>query len=107
MSAGVILGNTLAVGVVDVTLSPASVAANTTAEQIVTVPGFRQRDVVLSINKPMTQPGLGIVNYRSAGFDQVAITFSNNTASAIVPTAGELYRISYLRPEAPATGIQH
>lgn len=71
-------------------LSPASVAANTTAEQTFTVSGVQVGDFV-DVNKPTAQAGLGIVGARVSAANTLAITFSNNTASPITPTAAETY----------------
>jgi hypothetical protein len=73
-------------------LSPAAVAINTTAEQTFAV-GLLASDIVVSIQKPTAQAGLGIVGWRNAGAGNVGITFSNNTGVAITPTAAELYII--------------
>jgi hypothetical protein len=73
------------------TLTPAAVAAATTAEQIFTVPGVFPGQVVF-VNKPTTQVGLGIHNARVVGNNQVAISFVNFTAAPITPTAGEVYQ---------------
>lgn len=104
MSVGTIMGNTLALGVASVILSPASVAANTTAEQTFTLPGIRLRDTIVGVSKPTAQAGLGIVNYRVSADDTVAVTFVNATASPVVPTAAEVYRITWLRTDAVQTG---
>lgn len=79
-----------------ITISPAQVAANTTAEQTFTAPGVRVGDVVY-VSKPTAQAGLGIVNVRASARDQVGITFANNTASPITPTAAEAYQIGGIR----------
>jgi hypothetical protein len=79
-----------------VVLSPASVAANTTAEQTFAVPGLTLGGVAF-VNKPTAQAGLGIVGVRISANNQIAITFSNNTASPIVPTASETYQIGVIR----------
>lgn len=79
-----------------VTLSPAAVAANTTAEQTFTVNGVRVGDVVY-ISKPTSQAGLGIVNVRASASNQIAVTFSNNTGSPITPTAAEVYQVGGIR----------
>ena len=76
----------------DIALSPASVGANTTAEQLFTVLGARPGDSV-TVNKPTAQAGIGIVNARVSAADQVGITFSNNTGGGITPTAAEIYNI--------------
>lgn len=78
------------------TLTPAAVAANTTAEQTFTVPGVAIGDVVY-VTKPSAQAGLGIVNVRVSAASTVAITFSNNTAASITPTAAETYQVGGIR----------
>jgi hypothetical protein len=83
------------------TLSPASVAQNTTAEQTFTLNGLLVGDIV-SVTKPTTQAGLGIVNARVSANNTLAITFANNTAAPIVPTALEVYIIELNRPSNPA-----
>jgi hypothetical protein len=79
-----------------VTLSPASVAANTSAEQTFTVPGLTVGGVVY-VNKPTAQAGLGIVGARISANNTLAITFGNFTASPIVPTASEVYNVGVIR----------
>lgn len=78
------------------TLTPAQVAANTTAEQTFAVTGVATGDAV-SVSKPTAQAGLGIVGCRVSATNQVAITFSNNTASPITPTAGQVYTFGVIR----------
>jgi hypothetical protein len=78
------------------TISPASVAANTTAEQLFTVPGVLAGDLI-SVSKPTAQAGLGIVGARASAANQIGITFSNNTAAPIVPTASQAYTVSVTR----------
>lgn len=85
-------------------LSPASVAANTTAEQLFTFPGILATDMIIEINKPTAQAGLGIVGKRVSAANQIGITFSNNTASPIVPTAAQTYLALICRPEKVITG---
>lgn len=91
-------GNIAISMILGVTISPASVAANTTAEQTFTVNGLAVGDAV-TIIKPTTQAGLGIVNVRVSAANTLAIAFSNNTGSPIVPTAGETYTLCVDRPE--------
>ena len=78
--------------VADAVLSPAAVGANTTAEQTFTISGLTT-DMVVYVNKPTAQAGLGIVGARVSAADTLAITFSNNTAAAITPTASERYLV--------------
>jgi len=73
-------------------LSPAIVAANTTAEQTFTVTGLESGDTIITVNKPTAQAGLGIAGFRVSAANTLAITFSNNTAAGITPTAAELYK---------------
>jgi hypothetical protein len=79
------------VGTYSVALTPASVAANTTAEQTFTVEGLVINDI-LTVNKPSLDAGLGIVNVRVSAADTLAITYINATGSPIVPTS-ETYKI--------------
>lgn len=96
-------GNVLRAYVMKATLSPALVAANTTAEQTFTLPGVRlTTDMISAVSKPTAQAGLGIVGWRISADDTVAITFSNNTASGITPTASQVYFIHVVRVDGDA-----
>lgn len=77
------------------TIDPASVAANTTAEQTFTVTGLTTSDVVF-VNKPTATAGLGIVNARVTAANTLGITFSNNTGSPI-DAASESYKVFAFR----------
>lgn len=77
------------------TLAPASVPANSTAEQLFTVPGVALNDSI-DINKNSHQFGLGILNVVVRAANQLAITYSNTSGGAIVPTA-EQYIIGGMR----------
>lgn len=99
MSAGIIFGNVLSMVVFDITFNAASVAANTTAEQSVTVPGVRPGDFV-HVNKQTHDAGLSCVGCRVTAADTVAVQFANNTASPI-DAAAAVYRFTILRPEVP------
>ena len=81
---------------ISTTLTPAAVAANTTAEQIFAVAGLATTDVV-NVNKATSQAGLGIVGVRVSSAGNIGITFANVTAAAITPTATEVYLISGIR----------
>jgi len=97
-----VLGNLVKQSVISVTLSPASVAINTTAEQTFTVNGLLAGDFV-TCNKPTAQAGLGIVGCRVSAANTLAITFSNNTGSSITPTAAQVYKILVSRPDSTIT----
>jgi hypothetical protein len=105
MSSGIITGNLQSMGVVAVTLSPAEVAANTSAEQTFTLPGLKSGDVIVGVSKPTTQAGLGIVGWRVSAANTVAITFMNATGSPITPTASQTYLITWARRDAVQSGI--
>ena len=104
-------GNLWKVGVFNVTLSPASVANATSAEQTfaATGIGLLTTDLVL-VQKPTAQAGLGIVGTRVSAADTLAITFGNFTAATITPTASEVYAVGVFRVQplwtAPASGNQ-
>lgn len=84
-------------------LSPVAVAANTTAEQLFTVPGLIA-GTAINVNKPTAQAGLGIVGFRAAANNSLGITFSNNTSAAITPTAAETYIVSDNLSPVPSAG---
>lgn len=71
-------------------LTPTAVAANTSVEQQFTLAGAAV-GMLLLVNKPTNQAGLGIGNIRVVSNDLIGITFFNNTAAAITPTAAESY----------------
>jgi hypothetical protein len=95
-------GNITKQSVISVTLSPVAVAINTTAEQTFTVNGLQTGDHVV-VNKPTTQAGLGIVGSRVSAANTLAITFSNNTAGSITPTAAQVYKVLVSRPDSTLT----
>jgi hypothetical protein len=103
-------GNIWKSGVFNLTLSPASVAATTTAEQTfaATGIGLLTTDLVW-VNKPTAQAGLGIVGTRVSAADTLAITFMTSGAS-VSPAASEVYTVGVIRVQpnwtAPATGNQ-
>jgi hypothetical protein len=97
-----VTGNLVKQSVISVTLSPALIVLNTTAEQTFTVNGLLPGDMVL-VNKPTTQAGLGIVGSRVSAANTLAITFSNNTAASITPTAGQTYLVLVSRPDSTIT----
>jgi hypothetical protein len=103
--AGVITGNVQSMSVITVTLSPAAVAINTTAEQTFTVPGVLASDVLLSVSKPTAQAGLGTVGWRVSALNTVGITFSNVTAASITPTASQSYTLLLVRPDSTQAGF--
>lgn len=76
------------------TLFPTSVAANTTANQALTVTGVKTTDTIIAIIKPPFQAGLSVgPGNPNASPDAVNFIFENHTAAAIVPTASEIYKV--------------
>ena len=92
----VVRGNVQYSLVISPTLSPISVAPNTTAEQTFTVSGLQLGDFV-NVAKPSAQAGLGIVNSRVSAANTLAVSFINATAATITPTASEVYAVQLLR----------
>lgn len=99
MTVSVYDGNVKGQWLVALTISPAAVAANTTAEQTFSLPGLQTTDFLSGIIKPTQQAGLGIVGARIPAVDTIAITFSNNTGASITPTAGQTYLVDVIRPD--------
>lgn len=97
-----VVGNLVKQSVISVTLSPALIVLNTTAEQTFTVNGLLVGDFVFC-NKPTAQAGLGIVGCRVSAANTLAITFSNNTAASITPTAAQVYLVLVSRPDSTIT----
>ena len=84
------------------TLTPVSVAANTTAEQAFTVAGLQLGDFVdlYFASAPQTA-GIGIVNNRVSAANTLQVGFANTTAGALTPAAG-VYYLVVSRPESVA-----
>jgi hypothetical protein len=105
------VGNVWKLGVFNLTLSPASVAPNTSAEQTFSTTGIGllTTDIVL-VQKPTSQAGLVLGGSRVSATDQLAINFGNLTASTITPTASQVYTVAVFRVQpnwtAPASGNQ-
>ena len=97
-----VLGNIPKQSVISVTLSPAAVSADTTAEQTFTVNGLLPGDMAV-VTKPTAQAGLGVVGSRVSAANTLAITFSNNTGGSITPTASEVYLVLVSRPDRTVT----
>lgn len=97
-----VIGNLVKQSVISVTLSPALIVLNTTAEQTFTVNGLLAGDVVC-VSKPTAQAGLGIVGSRVSAANTLGITFSNNTGSSITPTAAQVYKVVVSRPDSVIT----
>jgi len=72
----------------EASLTPASVAANTTVEESFTLSGINSHDTLI-INPPSVTTGIGIAGVRASAKDEISITFINATGGALVPPSGE------------------
>jgi hypothetical protein len=98
-------GNVLYCWMVAPTLTPASVGANTTAEQSFTINGLQVSDFVdvyywgpnTTTPGPQTT-GIGIANNRVSAANTLQIGFMNNTGGSLTPAAG-VYYLNISRPE--------
>ena len=81
---------------VEVTFDPASIAANTTAEQSVTVNGLSTADIIIAVIKPTLTAGIGVLQGRVSATDTLAIQFVNASAGAIDPPS-EVYKVIYIK----------
>jgi hypothetical protein len=87
-------------------ITPTSVAANTTAEQTFTVVGLpfvNASPATVFVNKPSFQAGLAIAGCRISAANTLAITFENVTATAITPNT-EIYTIGCFNAVGPGGG---
>lgn len=83
-------------------ITPASVAALTTAEQTFTVTGLVAGSSVW-INKPSWTNGLAILGCRVSAANTLAINFANFSSAAIVPPA-ETYVVGNFQVATPGAG---
>jgi len=79
----------------EVSLNPASVAANTVAEQTFTVTGLTTKDII-TVNSPALTAGLTVTSERVSAANTLALTFFNNTGGAIDEASGT-YKILAIR----------
>ncbi len=70
-----------------VVIDPASVAANTTAEQTFNVSGLKPLVDVVTAIKPTNTVGITVGNVRVSAVDTLAISFGNHTAAAVDPAS--------------------
>ena len=91
-------GNILYDYMIQPTLTPVSVAANTSAEQNFTVKGLLLNDFIDINCNALQTAGIGIANARVSAADTLTILFQNSTAGALVPAAAA-YNINVSRAE--------
>ncbi len=96
--------------------SPASVSQNTQFDQQLilyvqasTGSGARAYDIgatdFLIVNKPTQQAGLGVGNVRASAAGFAGVSFFNDTAAAVLPTAGEAYQFVCLKGQTFITAV--
>lgn len=84
------------------TLTPVSVAANTTAAQTFALPGLQTTDIVVVLGLNGSQiAGIVICEADCLTAGVLTIQFGNLTGSGVVPTAG-VYTLQVTRLEGPA-----
>ncbi len=77
-------------------LTPANVAANTTAEQTFTVTGLTTSDSIAGVALPGHVAGIGLVGYRVSAADTLALQWLNLTGAPLAPPAG-VFRLVAIR----------
>jgi len=83
-------------------LTPVSVAANTTAAQTFNVAGLQTTDIVLVVGLNGSQiAGIVVCEADCLTAGVLTIQFGNLTSSGVVPTAG-VYTLQIVRLEGPA-----
>lgn len=94
-------GNSLSTFYIAPSLTPVSVAANTTAAQTFNVPGLQTTDIVSVIGLNGSQiAGIVICEADCLTAGVLTIQFGNLTAAGVVPTAG-VYTLQIVRAEGP------
>jgi len=79
----------LASGIAKIALSitPSAVAANTSVEQQVALPGAQVGDAVL-VNPPALVAGVALVDARISATNVLQLQFTNSTSGSLTPPAG-------------------
>jgi hypothetical protein len=95
--------------VYSVYLAPTSVANNTTAEQVFTLPSNITlfANSAVGINKPSYTPGISIVGCRANSTTTLGVTFMNTSNTAIVPPAENYVLASFTMPTVGLTGASN
>lgn len=91
-------GNVLITKLFATTLTPAQVAANTTAEQTFTIQGLAVGDYINTNFSGAQTAGIFIANCRVSATNTVSISFGNCTGGALTPVSGT-YGFIYGRSE--------
>jgi len=91
-----------AYGVASIVVDLGSVAANTTEEETVTVPGLTT-DMYVMVNKPSLDAGIGIAGARVSAKDTLILTVVNSTGSG-VDAGSETYKLFWFKPNQTDVG---
>lgn len=98
------MGNIYKNAVIGASITPVSVAINTTAAQsfVITALGVLVGDQISCVSPPTSAPlGQFVVGASVTAADTVAITFANITAGALVPPAGVyMFEVNRVQPNA-------
>jgi hypothetical protein len=86
------------------TLSPTAVANAVAPEYTCTVTGLLSSDIIIAVNKPTHQAGLGMVGARCTASGVLSIGWVNPTGATVTPTASEVYKVMVFRPH-PANAV--
>jgi len=79
-----------------VTFNPASIVANTTVEQTVTVSGLKSDDIIVSVVKRTLTAGFGVLQGRVSSDNTLAIQLVNASIGAI-NAPSETYTVIYIK----------
>ncbi len=99
---GIMDRNGDAYGIASITVDLGSVAANTTEEETVTVPGLTT-DMFVMVNKPSLDAGIGVAGARVSANDTLILTIVNSTAGA-VDASSETYKLFWFKPNQTDSG---
>ena len=99
-STTILRGKMLNYFLIQPTLTPVAVAANTTAAQSFTVPGLLATDVLTVSPIGSQTTGIIIANDYVSAANTLTIQFGNLTASSATPAAGS-YLIEVIRADGP------
>lgn len=104
----VVRGNAGSMQVIGLQLTPAQLAANTSAEQTFALPGVEANAIIGGVSfLGAMAAATGIVNARMVSAGVLGITFSNSGAGTPTPAAG-VFAVTVLRPNVwplPVNGI--
>ena len=94
-------GNAISTFYIAPSITPAAVAANTTAAQTFSVPGLLTTDIISSAGYTANQTtGIFVVECDCLTANVLTIQFGNVTALSATPAAG-IYELQIVRAEGP------